>query len=89
MTDSPHYWSEEITEGDRHDVAGGIFATGSAREIAEAVIAAAGEEGPAEDAERRAMAKLTFYENRAGKNLSDERRAAIEEAKQLVRGKFG
>jgi hypothetical protein len=31
------------------------------------------------------MAKLTFYENRAGRNLSDERRATLDEAKDLVR----
>jgi Protein of unknown function (DUF3175) len=35
------------------------------------------------------MAKLTFYEDRAGQNLSDERRAALEEAKQLVRDELG
>ena len=45
MTESQRYWSEEITDADRHDVAGGIFATGSAREIAEAVIAEASEDG--------------------------------------------
>jgi hypothetical protein len=85
MDDSKRYWSQEVTEEDRHDVGGGVFANGSAAEIAEAVLAAAREEGPDDSLERRAMAKLTFYENRAGKNLSDERRAVIEEAKQLVR----
>jgi hypothetical protein len=85
MDDSQRYWSHEVTEEDRHDVGGGVFASGSAAEIAGAVIAAAREEGPEDALERRAMAKLTFYENRAGKNLSDERRAVIEEAKQLVR----
>jgi Protein of unknown function (DUF3175) len=68
---------------------GGIFASGSAAEIAEAVIAAAREEGSEDAVERRAMAKLAFYENRAGRNLSDERRATLEEAKQLVRDELG
>jgi hypothetical protein len=85
MSDTPNRWSQEVTEGDRHDVGGGIFAEGSAQEIADAVIAAAQDEG-ADDVERRAMSKLTFYENRAGHNLSDERRATLDEAKAIVRG---
>lgn len=89
MSDKPsNSWSNEVTEADRHDVGGGIFAIGSAQEIAEAVIEAAREEGPQETIERRAMAKLTFYENRGGRNLSPERRAALDEAKAIVR-KFG
>jgi len=88
MDDSKRYWSHEVTEEDRHDVGGGVFAGGSAAEIAEAVIAAARDEGPDDTVERRAIAKLTFYENRAGRNLSDERRAVIEQAKQLVRDEF-
>ncbi len=89
MDDSRRYWSQEVTEGDRHDVGGGVFASGSAAEIAEAVIAAARREGSQDSVERRAMGKLTFYENRAGTNLSDERRAVIEEAKKLVREQLG
>jgi hypothetical protein len=89
MGDSRRYWSHEATEEDRHDVGGGIFASGSAAEIAEAVIAAARNEGPPETAERRAVAKLTFYENRAGRNLSDERRAVLKAAKQIVRDELG
>jgi len=88
MDDSKHYWSHEATEEDRHDVGGGVFAGGSAAEIAKAVIAAARTEGPDDTVERRAIAKLTFYENRAGKNLSDERRAVIDKAKQLVRSEL-
>jgi hypothetical protein len=84
MDDSKRYWSQEVTEADRHDV-GGVFASGSAAEIAQAVIAAARNEGQDDTVERRAMAKLTFYENRAGRNLSGERRAVIDQAKQLVR----
>jgi hypothetical protein len=85
MSDNPNYWSNEVTEEDRHDVGGGIFATGSAQEIADAVIGAAEEDGPPDTVERRAMAKLTFYENRGGRNLSPERRATLDEAKEIVR----
>ena len=82
--DNSKRWSHEVTEEDRHDVSG-VFASGSASEIAKAVIAAAREAGADDSVERRAMAKLTFYENRAGKNLSAERRAVIEQAKQLIK----
>lgn len=85
MDDSKRYWSSEATGGDRHDLGDGLFASGSAEEIADSVIAAARGEGSPDSVERRAMAKLTFYENRAGKNLSDERRGVLEEAKALVR----
>ena len=85
MCDSQDRWSHEVTEEDRHDIGGGVFATGSAQEIADAAIAAARDDGPEETIERRAIAKLTFYENRAGRNLTDERRAVLDEAKVIVR----
>lgn len=85
MSDSQQRWSHDVTEQDRHDVGRGVFATGSAQDIADAVIAAARDEGSDDTLERRAMAKLTFYENRAGRNLSDERRAVLEDAKSIVR----
>ncbi len=88
MDDSRELWSHEVTEADRHDVGGGVFASGSADEIADAVIAAAREEDSDESLERRAMSKLTFYENRAGRNLSDERRQVLEEAKAIVRDRI-
>ena len=86
MTEELNRWSREVTEADRHDAGGGVFASGSADEIADAVLAAARDEGGAESLERRAMAKITFYENRAGRNLSSERRATLEEAKTIVTG---
>jgi Protein of unknown function (DUF3175) len=85
MSDNPNRWSGEVTEVDRHDVGGGVFATGSAQEIADAVIGAARDEDGNESVARRAMAKLTFYENRAGRNLSPGRRAVLEDAKNIVR----
>ena len=86
--DSRELWSHEVTEEDRHDVGGGVFASGSAAEIADAVIAAARDDGPEDSVERRAMSKLTFYENRAGRNLSDERRQVLDEAKAIVRDRL-
>ncbi|HTW85823.1 MAG TPA: DUF3175 domain-containing protein [Candidatus Sulfotelmatobacter sp.] len=85
--ESQNRWSADVTAHDRHDVGGGVFSTGTAAEIADAVIGAALEEGADEHLERRAMAKLTFYENRAGRHLSPERRAVLDEAKELVRAR--
>ena len=89
MNDDGRLWSHDVTARDRHDVGGGVFANGSPQDIADAVIAAAQEDGPGDSVERRAMAKLTFYENRAGRNLPDERRAAIDEAKAIVHDRLG
>ena len=36
-----------------------------------------------------AMSMLTFYVNRAGKNLSDDRRAVLEKAKDELRHLYG
>ena len=38
---------------------------------------------------RSAMSMLTFYINRAGKNLSDERNRVLERAKNELRKEFG
>jgi hypothetical protein len=35
------------------------------------------------------MSMLTFYINRAGKNLSDERKRVLERAKNELRKEFG
>ena len=35
------------------------------------------------------MSMLTFYVNRAGKNLSDERRSVLEKAKDELRHLYG
>jgi hypothetical protein len=81
---SEHRWSKEVTQHDRHDVEAGVFAGGDARTIADAVWDAALAEGSVDTTYRRAMEKVTFYENRAGKNLSSERRQTLEEVKNLL-----
>ena len=43
----------------------------------------------AHDAYRTAMSMLDFYINRAGKNLSDSDRVALEKAKTALRKRFG
>jgi hypothetical protein len=55
----------------------GLFAKGSAKEIAATLL----EEAPDE---RTAMSRLTFYMNRAGHNLSAAQRKRLETAKKIV-----
>jgi hypothetical protein len=82
---SEHYWSKEVTEHDRHDIEQGVFAAGDARTIADAVWDASLAEGSLDTTYRRAMEKVTFYENHAGKNLTPERRQTLEGVKDLLR----
>ena len=84
-------WSQHVTEtSDAMDVAGGTFAAKSPKRIAEAL------EHDAEKSTRRksspyrsAMSMLTFYINRAGKNLSAKQRKVLEDAKDVLRSEFG
>ena len=55
----------------------GLFATGSAKDIATTLL----EESPDE---RTAMSRLTFYINRAGHNLPAAQRKRLEAAKKIV-----
>lgn len=72
------------------DLEPNVFKQSSAKKIAEDV------EHDAEKSSRRkstpyrsAMSMLTFYINRAGKNLSAERRKVLEDAKDVLRDEFG
>lgn len=67
-----------------------VFKQSSAKKIAEAV------ENDAEKSDRRkttpfrsAMSMLTFYINRAGKNLGAKQRKVLEDAKDVLRAEFG
>jgi len=73
-------WSEKVEPKWRAPK--GLFASGSAEAIAEAV----SQNGKA--SLKKAMARINFYENRAGKNLSQERRATLEKAKNLLHNKI-
>ncbi|MBI1981519.1 MAG: DUF3175 domain-containing protein [Methylocystis sp.] len=86
-----HYWSGDVT---RHssalDLEAGVFTWDDPARIARSL------KRSAERSERRksspfrsAMSMLTFYINRAGKDLSDERRKALELAKDELRKAFG
>jgi hypothetical protein len=59
----------------------GLFATGSASEIANWL-------KDSHDDLKSAMGALNFYVNRAGKNLSDSQKGKLSHAKALLHAKF-
>ncbi|HEY2049399.1 MAG TPA: DUF3175 domain-containing protein [Caulobacteraceae bacterium] len=84
-------WSAKVNEtSDALDLQPDIFEAGDPKKIAASL------KRSAEQSHRRkttpfrsAMSMLTFYINRAGKNLSAERRRTLEEAKDELRRQFG
>jgi hypothetical protein len=85
------YWSGDVA---RHsnalDLESGVFTWDDPAKIARSL------KRSAEQSERRksspfrsAMSMLTFYINRAGKDLSKERRNVLEQAKDELRKAFG
>lgn len=84
-------WSAEVTEhSDALDLKKDVFKENSAKAIA-ASLKRSAEHSHRRKAEpfRSAMSMLTFYINRAGDNLSDERRHVLEDAKDELRKAFG
>ena len=84
-------WSAEVTaHSNAMDLEEGVFEKDDPKAIARSL------KRSAERSHRRkaspfqsAMSMLTFYINRAGKNLSDADRRKLEQAKQALRGEFG
>jgi hypothetical protein len=86
-----HRWSADVTEhSDALDIEEDIFKSGDPDKIA-ASLKKSAERSHRRKAEpyRSAMSMLTFYINRAGKNLSDDERATLEAAKPKLRALFG
>jgi len=89
--DNSERWSQKVTESsDSLDLEQGVFALEDPREIARSL------KKSAEDSQRRksdpyrsAMSMLTFYINRAGKQLSQEQKDRLEAAKDELRDLFG
>jgi hypothetical protein len=84
-------WSQRVThESDALDLEGGVFTKRSAKAIA-ASLKRSAEHSKRRKAEpyRSAMSMLTFYINRAGKDLPAERRRTLERAKAELRKQFG
>jgi hypothetical protein len=92
MTKKPvSRWSQDVT---RHrtalDLEHRVFTFKDPRQIA-ASLKRSAESSTRRKADpfRSALSMLTFYINRAGKNLSAERRATLMRAKQELRRQFG
>ncbi len=84
------YWSAEVTShSDALDLEESVFKR-SPREIARSLKRSAERSTRRKTSPfRSAMSMLTFYENRAGRNLSPNHRAAIQRAKEELRKLYG
>jgi hypothetical protein len=88
---SPKKWSAEVTEtGNAMDLEENIFESADPAKIARSL------KHSAERSKRRktmpfqsAMSMLTFYINRAGKNLPKSQKDVLEKAKGELRKAFG
>jgi hypothetical protein len=86
-----HRWSHDVNEhSDAMDIEHDIFKKGNAGEIAASL------KRSSTTSRRRkgtpfqsAMSMLNFYINRAGRNLSKERRSTLQSAKRQLRIAFG
>jgi len=86
-----HKWSKEATENsDALDLDRGIFESRDAKHIAQSL------KRSAEHSKRRkssafqsAMSMLTFFVNRAGRNLPSPRKRILNRAKDELRKSFG
>ncbi len=84
-------WSQDVTEGsDALDLDEGVFTWDDPARIARSL------KRSAEASDRRksspyrsAMSMLTFYVNRAGKDLDPDQRQVLERAKAELRKAFG
>ena len=84
-------WSQHVTEtSDALDLKGGVFTLRDPKKIAASL------KRSAEHSKRRkanpyrsALSMLTFYVNRAGKNLPATRRRVLDRAKDELKEQFG
>ena len=83
-------WSARVTDSsDALDLEGGVFRKGSARDIAASLKRSAEHSHRRKSAPlRSAMSMLTFYINRAGKNLPASRKRTLNKAKDELRELF-
>jgi hypothetical protein len=84
-------WSAEVTaHSDALDLEPKVFEKKSAGQIAKSLKRSAESSGRRKSsAFRSAMSMLTFYMNRAGRNLPTERKRTLEAAKERLRELFG
>lgn len=88
---SPQRWSQRVTqESDALDLEPGVFRQTSANKIAASLKRSAERSSRRKfSTYRSALSMLTFYINRAGKNLPEPQRARLERAKTELKRQFG
>ena len=84
-------WSQRVTEGcDALDLEGGVFRLKDPKRIAASLKRSAERSRRRKsDPYRSAMSMLTFYVNRAGRDLDADQREVLERAKDELRKEFG
>jgi hypothetical protein len=84
-------WSHDVTvQSNALDLESNVFTKDSPRAIAQSLKRSAENSTRRKsDPYRSAMSMLTFYINRAGKNLPKERRERLEKAKGELRALYG
>jgi hypothetical protein len=84
-------WSQDVTEHSKAlDLEKDVFARDDPRSIALSLKRSAERSRHRKSSPfRSAMSMLTFYINRAGKDLPAERKKVLEEAKEELRAAFG
>ena len=87
----PKRWSREVTKtSNALDLEKGVFAQEDPRRIARSLKRSAKRSQRRKSSPyRSAMSMLTFYINRAGKQLPKERRTRLEAAKDELRALYG
>jgi hypothetical protein len=90
-TASRRRWSQEVTEhSDALTLEGGVFTSKDPRRIAASLKRSAERSKRRKsDPFRSALSMLTFYINRAGKNLPAARKKILMQAKDELRKQFG
>jgi hypothetical protein len=88
---SPKKWSAEVTEhSDALDLKNNVFELKDPKKIAASLKESAEKSKRRKAAPyRSAMSMLTFYINRAGKNLEASQKEVLEKAKDELRKAFG
>lgn len=90
-TDDRTRWSRRVTEtSNALDLEPDVFTLDDPDEIAQSLMRSAERSRRRKaDPYRSAMSMLCFYINRAGRNLSVDRRARLEAAKDALRALYG
>ncbi|MDX2441753.1 MAG: DUF3175 domain-containing protein [Desulfobacterales bacterium] len=90
-TPSSDHWSAKVTrKSDALDLEEGIFTWKDAKKIALSLKQSADTSTRRKSAPfRSAMSMLVFYINRAGKNLNDDQKIILQQAKNELRKLYG